>query len=261
MGKGAIGGLVFTNAHQFQPAERLDFAAVDGQAFHPGVKAAVNRLVFDEELVFHFAADEVDLAAIACLAQIGRAAGAAIDDDAVIRAVGEIRGRMVRRVVGVAKRDTVDGHVVLAVLEPAQHNLGIAKADAVAAARQERGAGRQQNDLAVVGGRGDRVFDDRARHDRLRFKGMDRRGDRRGLVYLGAGDDDVVGVADGVVGGVGGRSGCICGKGGRCTEAQRDRGSVKRRAADHVARHVIPLLSRNSSRGALTNACDSYVAK
>ena len=132
VGQRAIGALVLAHRDHLQPVELGDRPRVDRQPLEIGVPAPVDALGIDEELLAQLARDDVDVATIAGLAEIGRIARAAIDDDPLIRAIGEVRGRVVRRIVRVLERDAVVGDVVMAVGKAAQRDLGIAQPDAVA---------------------------------------------------------------------------------------------------------------------------------
>ena len=77
---------------------------------------------------------------------------------------------MVRRVVGVAPRDTVKGDVVLVVFKTAQRGFGLAQTRAVG--RVARQAGRNVDDAAVLSRRGDLQLNVFAGDDRLRLCGI-----------------------------------------------------------------------------------------
>ena len=217
--------------------------------------AAIQTKQFEAELVFGRARQDVDVAAIAGLAKIGRIAGAAIDDDLVIGAVGEIGGRMVRRVVRIAERDTIDRHVVFAVAKPAQDQLGIAKAGTIAQVGR-RGARGQRGNRHEIGGLGNRILDDRARDDRLRFGRMHRCRDRRFLVHPRRADYDLIAVADRLI--------CCRGrrrfgsKRGHCgAQAQGHCSTGKSGVANLDFRHGSPQMGRGRDRR-LTGPCYSY---
>ena len=156
-----------------------DFAAAELGYRRQGVPGPNREGLRAAAHVADFRREQIDRATEAGDAQLAGFAGAAVNHHAANGRGREERGRVVGRAIGVAPWNTVIGDVVFAVLEPAQGALGLAKARAVE--RGARHAGREVDDLGVVGCGRDELVDGLAINDRLRL----RRGERS--LYRGRG--------------------------------------------------------------------------
>ena len=175
--RGAVGqvavGLVFLEVGQdVRAVQALDRPGRQGGDRLDGVPAAEGDLLADAKVILQREGEQVQRTAEAGLADIGRPAGAAVDDHAADGGVREERVGVVRRAVGVAPGNAVIGDVELTVGHAPQRELG-----AVRGARAVRIAGADHRDGQRARGRivADHrrvLFDERAVDHRLRFKSL-----------------------------------------------------------------------------------------
>ena len=176
IGQVPVGRVLLRIHENFRAAQRVDRAGVDGRHEILRVEAAVGCGLAKTDLIADFRREHVDRTAEVRLPELTGIAGTAIDRERADGRCREVRRGMVRRIVGIAERDTVVGHIVFAVLEAAQDGLGFGEAGAVLVRAGH--AGRDLRKRREVGGLRDGLFHVLLGDDRHRLRRQQGRFDR-----------------------------------------------------------------------------------